>query len=242
MILLPAIDLYEGKAVRLQKGEYDKMTVYGNDPVELAKRFEDMGATWLHTVDLEGAKDGNAPNLPIVERIAAETGLKTEFGGGVRGMEVVRRCVDGGVSRVILGTAAVTDPEFLGEAVRSFGEAVAAGADVKDGRIAIRGWLETAQESLTDFLGRMERVGVKTVICTDISRDGMLSGSNRELYAELMKKFPALQLIASGGVSSAEDIEGLEGLGIYGAIMGKAYYAGKISEDRLRRFFQRERK
>ena len=228
MILLPAIDLYGGKAVRLQKGEYDKMTVYHENPIELAKEFEAQGAKWLHTVDLEGAKSGEAPNLPIVERIAAETKLNVEFGGGVRNMEVVRRCMGSGVDRVILGTAAVTKPEFLEEAVHCFGAAVAAGADVKDGRIAIQGWLETAQETLSAFLTRMERVGVQTVICTDISRDGMLSGSNRALYAELMQQF-SLKLIASGGVSSVEDIQKLNEIGLYGAILGKAYYTGAVS-------------
>ena len=227
MILLPAIDLYEGKAVRLKKGDYAEMTVYREDPVNLATEMEAQGAEWIHIVDLEGAKSGLAPNLPIAREIARTTGLKVEYGGGLRSLEVLEKCMDGGVSRAILGTAAVTDPELLAAAVARWGEKIAAGADIKDGKIAIKGWLETAEEGLEAFLDRMEAVGVQTAICTDISRDGMLKGTNRELYASLAdRKGP--RLVASGGVSSLEDIRALRDMGLYGAILGKAYYTGAV--------------
>ena len=227
MILLPAIDLYEGKAVRLKKGDYNEMTVYSRDPVRLASELEAQGAEWLHMVDLEGAKSGLAPNLPIAAEIARITGLKVEYGGGLRSLEVLERCIDGGVSRAILGTAAVTDPELLADAVARWGEKIAAGADIREGKIAIKGWLETAEEGLEAFLDRMLAVGVQTAICTDISRDGMLKGTNRELYASLAdRKGP--RLVASGGVSSLEDIRALRDMGLYGAILGKAYYTGAV--------------
>ena len=227
MILLPAIDLYEGKAVRLKKGDYNEMTVYRDDPVALAEEMEAQGAEWLHMVDLEGAKTGLAPNLPIAAAIAKSTRLKVEYGGGLRSLEVLQRCMDSGVNRAILGTAAVTDPALLTAALEKWGERIAAGADIRDGKIAIKGWLETAEESLTAFLDRMAALGVQTAICTDISRDGMLRGTNRELYASLADR-PGPRLVASGGVSSLEDIRALKALGLYGAILGKAYYTGAV--------------
>ena len=227
MILLPAIDLYAGKAVRLKKGDYAEMTVYREDPVTLAAEMEAQGAEWIHIVDLEGAKSGLAPNLPIAREIARTTGLKVEYGGGLRSLEVLEKCMDGGVSRAILGTAAVTDPDLLAAAVARWGEKIAAGADIREGKIAIKGWLETAEEGLEPFLDRMLAVGVHTAICTDISRDGMLKGTNRELYASLADR-PGPRLVASGGVSSLEDIRVLRALGLYGAILGKAYYTGAV--------------
>ena len=227
MILLPAIDLYEGKAVRLKKGDYAEMTVYRDDPVALAAEMEAQGAEWLHMVDLEGARSGLAPNLHIAAEIAKTTGLKVEYGGGLRSLEVLERCMDAGVSRTILGTAAVTDPELLSAALARWGEKIAAGADVKNGKIAIKGWLETAEESLEAFLDRMFSLGVQTAVCTDISRDGMLRGANRELYASLAGR-PGPKIIASGGVSSLEDIRALKALGLCGAILGKAYYTGAV--------------
>ena len=227
MILLPAIDLYAGKAVRLKKGDYAEMTVYREDPVTLAAEMEAQGAEWIHIVDLEGAKSGLAPNLPIAREIARTTGLKVEYGGGLRSLEVLERCMDGGVSRAILGTAAVTDPDLLAAAVARWGEKIAAGADIREGKIAIKGWLETAEEGLEPFLDRMLAVGVHTAICTDISRDGMLKGTNRELYASLADR-SGPRLVASGGVSSLEDIRALRALGLYGAILGKAYYTGAV--------------
>ena len=227
MILLPAIDLYDRKAVRLYKGDYQNMTVYSNNPIEIARDFESCGAHYLHMVDLEGAKDGTTPNLAIVEQVAKETSLFVEIGGGIRSMETVDRYLATGVSRVILGTAAVKDPEFLKAAVSKYGEKIAVGADVKDGKIAIRGWLETCDVTLEEFLGQMESLGVTNVICTDISKDGAMRGTNLALYKALSEKYQ-LDITASGGVSSMEDIRQLRAMDLYGAIIGKAYYTGAI--------------
>ncbi|MBQ8237424.1 MAG: 1-(5-phosphoribosyl)-5-[Oscillospiraceae bacterium] len=227
MILLPAIDLYEKKAVRLYKGDYQNMTVYSENPMEIARDFENCGAKYIHMVDLEGAKDGTTPNLAIVEQVAEETSLFVEIGGGIRSMETVERYLAAGVSRVILGTAAVKDPAFLREAVGKYGAKIAVGADVKDGKIAIRGWLETADVTLEDFLAQMEAIGVKNVICTDISKDGAMRGTNLALYQELSEKY-ALDITASGGVSNLDDVKQLRAMDLYGAIIGKAYYTGAI--------------
>lgn len=227
MILFPAIDLYEKKAVRLLKGDYENMTVYSEDPLAVAKEFERCGASHIHLVDLEGAKDGTTPNLPVVGRIARETGLFVEIGGGIRSMETVKRYFSCGVSRVILGTAAVTDEKLLQEAVVQYGEKIAVGADVKDGMVAIRGWQEKSEYSLEAFLEKMQKTGVRNIICTDISRDGAMKGTNLELYRRLSEKYP-LDLTASGGVSTLEDIAALREMKLYGAIIGKAYYTGAI--------------
>ena len=227
MILFPAIDLYEGKAVRLYKGDYQNMTVYSNNPIEIARDFENAGCTHIHMVDLEGARDGTTPNLAVVEQVARETGLFVEIGGGIRSMETVKRYLDAGVSRVILGTAAVKDPDFLREAVAAYGTAIAVGADVKDGCIAIKGWLETAQVTLEEFLRDMQKIGIRNVICTDISRDGAMRGTNLALYRQLSKAFD-LEITASGGVSTLEDVKALREMELYGAIIGKAYYTGAI--------------
>ena len=227
MILFPAIDLYEKKAVRLYKGDYANMTVYSDNPIEIARDFEACGCTHIHMVDLEGAKDGTTPNLAIVEQVARETSLFVEIGGGIRNMETVERYLNAGVSRVILGTAAVNDEAFLREAVNKYGEKIAVGADVKDGYIAIKGWLETSAVTLEDFLQKMESIGVKNIICTDISKDGAMKGTNLALYKALSEKF-RLDITASGGVSSTEDIRQLRKMDLYGAIIGKAYYTGAI--------------
>ena len=227
MILFPAIDLYGGKAVRLYKGDYDNMTVYSDNPVEIARDFERCGCTHIHMVDLEGARDGTTPNLAIVEQVARQTGLFVEIGGGIRSMDTVKRYLDAGVSRVILGTAAVNDPVFLREAVAAYGSAVAVGADVKDGCIAIKGWLETSRLTLEDFLRDMQSLGIRNVICTDISRDGAMRGTNLELYRALSKAF-RMEITASGGVSTLEDVKALRAMDLYGAIIGKAYYTGAI--------------
>mgnify|MGYP002543677810 CR=1 FL=1 len=228
MILLPAIDLYEKKAVRLLKGDYRRMTVYSENSIEIAHDFEKQGAEYIHVVDLEGAKDGTTPNLAVVRQIAKETGLFIEVGGGVRDMETVERYFDCGVSRVILGTAAVTDEEFLAEALDRYAEKIAVGADVKDGCIAIKGWLEQSSYSLSAFLDKVQQMGVKNVICTDISKDGAMRGTNLAMYRELAEKY-ALDITASGGVSSLEDIRHLRRMGLYGAIIGKAYYTGAVN-------------
>ena len=227
MIIFPAIDLYDGKAVRLYKGDYQNMTVYSEHPIEVAKAFEACGATHIHMVDLEGAKDGTTPNLSIVREVAEKTSLFVEIGGGIRSMETVEAYLTAGVSRVILGTAALTDETFLKQAVASYGEKIAVGADVRDGYIAIKGWLETSECTLESFLSKMQEIGVKTVICTDISRDGAMRGTNLELYSSLSKSF-GMDIVASGGVSTLADVEALRAMDLYGAIIGKAYYTGAI--------------
>lgn len=227
MILLPAIDLYGGKVVRLTKGDYAQMTVYRDDPVVQATDFQAAGAKWLHTVDLEGAKDGTTPNFPVIREICRRTSLKVEVGGGIRNLDTIQKYLDAGVARVILGTAAVTDPALLKNALDRFGAQAAVGVDLKDGGIAIRGWKETAPERVEDFFARLCGMGVKTVICTDISKDGMLGGANVELYQTLSQQFP-LDFIASGGVTSISDLQALKELGLYGAILGKALYAGAL--------------
>ena len=227
MILFPAIDLYDRKAVRLYKGDYQNMTVYSENPIEVARDFEAAGATYIHMVDLEGAKSGDTPNLSIVEQVAKETSLFVEIGGGIRTMETVERYLAAGVSRVILGTAAVNDEAFLTAAVNTYGDKIAVGADVKDGYIAIKGWLETSAVTLEAFLEKMQAIGVKNVICTDISRDGAMRGTNLALYRELSQKY-SLDITASGGVSSLEDVRQLRQMDLYGAIIGKAYYTGAI--------------
>ena len=227
MILFPAIDLFEGKAVRLFKGDYAQMTVYSEHPEEIGKEFAACGATHAHLVDLEGARSGETPNLETVIRIRESSGLFCEIGGGIRSMEVVKRYLDAGLDRVILGTAAVEDEKFLTAAVEKYGEKIAVGADVRDGYIAVKGWTEKSSIGLMDFCRKMEKIGVKTLICTDISRDGAMRGTNREMYRELSEEL-GLQITASGGVSSLEDVESLRKMNLYGAIIGKAYYTGDI--------------
>ncbi|MBQ1989368.1 MAG: 1-(5-phosphoribosyl)-5-[Clostridia bacterium] len=227
MNIFPAIDLYEGKAVRLLKGDYQNMTVYSENPIEIARDFEDKGARFIHLVDLEGAKDGTTPNLSIVKQIANETNLFSEIGGGIRSMETVSAYLENGVDRVILGTAAVNDEEFLKEAIARYGERIAVGVDIKDGFVAIKGWTEKSEYNCFDFCEKMQKLGVKTLICTDISKDGAMQGTNRELYKELSEKFN-MDITASGGVSDIEDVKALRKLDLYGAIIGKAYYIGAI--------------
>lgn len=228
MYIFPAIDLYDGKAVRLLRGEYDKMTIYSENPIEIARDFEESGASHIHMVDLEGAKTGETPNLEIVEQVARETNLFVEVGGGIRSMEVVDRYIDVGVGRVILGTAAVNDEEFLRAAVEKYGDKIAVGADIKDGFVAIKGWTEKSEYSCFDFCKKMQEIGVKTLICTDVSKDGAMQGTNRELYRELSKELD-MQIIASGGVTDISDIKALAEMELYGAIIGKAYYTKAIS-------------
>ena len=227
MIIYPAIDLFEGKAVRLFKGDYAQMTVYNENPVAVALDFKAKGATHIHLVDLEGAKSGTTPNLATVCAIKEAAGLFCEIGGGVRSMEVVERYLNAGVDRVILGTAAVTDEAFLREAVSKYSEKIAVGIDIRDGFVAIKGWTEKSQENALEFCEKMAAIGVKTLICTDISKDGAMEGANHDLYRTLSQRFD-LQIIASGGVSSLEDVKKLAQMDIHGAIIGKAYYTGAI--------------
>ena len=227
MYIYPAIDLVGGKAVRLYKGDYAQMTIYSNDPISVAKDFQAAGATHIHLVDLEGAKSGVPENLTTIAGILRETDLFVEVGGGIRNLETVERYLSIGVDRVILGTAAVTDPAFLEAALAKYGEKIAVGVDLKDGYVAIKGWTEKSELTADAFFEKMEKLGVKTVICTDISRDGAMKGTNRELYKALSAQY-AIDLIASGGVSSMEDVQSLAAMNLHGAIIGKAYYIGAI--------------
>ena len=227
MIIFPAIDLFGGKAVRLYKGDYNQMTVYNENPVEVALDFKAQGAEWIHLVDLEGAKSGDTPNLSVIEGIVKQSGLKAEVGGGIRSIEVIEKYINAGVSRVILGTAAVTSPEFLNEAIAKYGDKIAVGVDIKDGYVAIKGWQETSELEAFTFCHRLEKLGVRTVISTDISKDGAMQGANHALYSA-MKNELNMQIIASGGVSHISDVERLNKAGLYGAIIGKAYYTGDI--------------
>lgn len=227
MKLFPAIDLIDGCAVRLVKGDYAQKTVYSENPAEVARSFAAAGAEYLHVVDLEGAKNGGTPNLETVRKIVQTGGLRVEVGGGIRSEEVVQAYLEAGVYRVILGTAAVENPTFLEEMVRKYGEKIAVGADIKDGMVAIKGWTEVSAESCFAFCEKLEKVGVKTIICTDISKDGLLAGTNLELYQALSEKF-SVDIVASGGVTTLEDVKKLAEMGLYGAILGKALYTGSI--------------
>lgn len=227
MYIYPAIDLYEAKAVRLYKGDYAQMTVYSEDPVSVARDFVNCGATYIHLVDLEGAKSGTTPNFETVCAIKKNTGLLCEIGGGIRSMDTIEKYLSAGIDRVILGTAAVTEPGFVEEAVKRYGDKIAVGIDIKDGFVAIKGWTVKSQENAMDFTAKMQSLGVKTMICTDISKDGAMQGANHDLYRELSEKFD-MQIIASGGVSSMEDVQRLAAMDIHGAIVGKAYYTGVI--------------
>lgn len=228
MNIFPAIDLYEGKAVRLLKGNYNEMTVYSENPLEIAEDFEKCGAKFLHIVDLEGAKTGETPNIGTIEKIVKNTSLFTEVGGGIRSAKTVEKYINIGVDRVILGTAAVCDEAFLKEAVSEYKDKIAVGIDIKDGFVAIKGWTDITEFSCFEFVEKMKDLGIKNIICTDISKDGAMKGTNVELYKELGEKFD-IDITASGGVSSLDDIKSLKKLNLYGAIIGKAYYTGSIS-------------
>ena len=227
MNIFPASDLVEGKAVRLFKGDYAQMTVYNENPLAVARDFEAAGAKHIHLVDLEGAKSGETPNIEVVKAIANQTNLFTEIGGGIRSMQTIETYLNAGVDRVILGTAAVTDEDFLKQAVATYGEKIAVGVDIKDGFVAIKGWTEQSAYDCHTFCKKMQDLGVKTLICTDISKDGAMQGTNRELYKELSATYD-MQIVASGGVSSMDDVKALRAMDLYGAIIGKAYYIGAI--------------
>jgi len=227
MNIFPAIDIVKGQAVRLFKGDYNEMTVYNENPLLVAKDFEEKGASYIHLVDLEGAKSGLTPNIETVKNIVKNTSLFAEIGGGIRNMETIEKYLSIGVKRVILGTAAVKDEDFLLRAVDKYKEKIAVGVDIKDGLVAIKGWTETSDYTCNDFCKKLQDIGVKTLICTDISRDGAMKGTNRALYSELSKLY-SMDIVASGGVSTMEDIIELKKLDLYGAIIGKAYYLGAI--------------
>ncbi len=234
MEILPAIDLLNKKAVRLLKGDYEKVTVYSDYPPFFAKEFEKSGAKWIHVVDLDGAKNGTTENFEIIEKIVKETSLKVEVGGGIRNLETVEKYLSLGVERVILGTAAVENEDFLKQALEKYGKKIAVGVDLKDGFVAVKGWLEKTQLSGIEFCKKLEKLGVQTIICTDVSKDGAMQGANFSLYENLIKNVK-VNIVASGGVSCLEDIEKLKKTGLYGAIVGKAYYLGAVKiEDCLK--------
>ena len=228
MFIFPAIDLFGGKAVRLYKGDYSQMTVYSENPIEVARDFEKSGSKHIHLVDLEGAKDGTTPNFETICMLKKETSLFCEVGGGIRSMEVIDKYISAGIDRVILGTAAVTDPEFAKKAAEKYGDKIAIGVDIKDGYVAVKGWTEKSSETALEFCKKMQEIGITTLICTDISKDGAMQGTNRELYKMLSETLD-MKIIASGGVSSLDDVAALRKLDIYGAIIGKAYYTGAIN-------------
>ncbi|MBO5295940.1 MAG: 1-(5-phosphoribosyl)-5-[(5-phosphoribosylamino)methylideneamino]imidazole-4-carboxamide isomerase [Clostridia bacterium] len=227
MNIFPAIDLIDGKAVRLVRGDYAQMTVYSDDPVSVARSFAACGAKYLHVVDLEGARDGSTPNIETVKALIRESGLLVEIGGGIRSMETVKKYMDAGAYRVIIGTAAVTDPDFLDEALAAYGDRIAVGVDIRDGMVAIKGWTELSALTCFDFCEQLQKKGISTVICTDISKDGLLGGTNLSLYADMAKRFQ-LNITASGGVSTVGDVQRLAEMGLYGAILGKALYTGDL--------------
>ncbi len=228
MLIFPAIDLYGGEAVRLLRGDYARKTVYSADPLKVAQDFVAQGAKQAHLVDLQGAESGGTPHLALICEIRKRTGLFCEVGGGVRDMDAVSRYLDAGVDQVILGTAAVTDPDFLQAAVGRYGDRIAVGADLNGENVAIRGWKDVTGWNAFDFCRRMQETGVRTLICTDISRDGAMKGANLSLYRRLSEVF-SMRIVASGGVSSMEDVRALRAMELYGAIIGKAYYTGAVS-------------
>ena len=228
MYILPATDLYDGKVVRLYKGDYDQMTVYSDKPLQIAREFADCGAEFLHVVDLEGARDGTTPNRRVVEKLVEKSGMSIEIGGGIRTQETVRTYIDMGVERVILGTSALTDPVFLEKMVDRYTDQIAVGVDLANGFVAIKGWTEQSEVSADAFFSRLQKIGVRTVICTDISKDGTLSGTNLELYKTLSQTYD-MQLIASGGITTLDDIVALREMELYGAILGKALYTGDLN-------------
>lgn len=227
MNIFPAIDIVGDRAVRLRQGDYSKVTVYGNEPEKIADDFISKGAKCIHIVDLEGAKTGDMTNFAAISRVLSK-GLFSEVGGGIRSPEAVERYLEAGASRVILGTAAIQNQQFLKDCIGKYGEKIAVGADVKDGKIAVKGWLESTDIGLMEFGKNMQDIGVRTLICTDISRDGEMRGSNIALYRRLTAEL-RLEIVASGGVSSLDEIRELKACGCSGAILGKAYYEGLVS-------------
>ena len=227
MLIFPAIDLRNGQVVRLVEGDYDRMTVYGSDPLAAAQAFRDAGAKYLHVVDLDAALDGDQKNFDVICRLALESGLKLEVGGGARNEESAKRYLDAGVSRVILGSAAVEKPELMEKLAKAYPGQIAAGVDAKDGFVAIHGWKTVTDIPAFDFVAGLPEKGVNTVIYTDIRRDGKLMGPNLEAYRRL-NQIPGMRVVASGGVSSVKDVKALSALDVYAAIIGKALYDGRI--------------
>lgn len=235
--IIPAIDIIDGKCVRLTQGDYNQKTVYNEDPVEVAKMFEDAGIKRLHTVDLDGARSSHVVNTRVIERIATHTNLTIDFGGGIKSDEDLRKAFDAGAQMVTIGSVAVKEPELFASWVETYGgDKIILGADVKNGYISISGWLEEGEQKLMDFIAYHTKNGIHNVLCTDISRDGMLQGPAIDLYKDIMAHYPTLHLIASGGVSCINDIERLNDAGIPAVVFGKAIYEGRINLKELERF------
>ena len=228
MKIFPAIDILGGNAVRLCKGDYDTAKIYSQDPVKIAESFATVGAKCLHLVDLDGAKKGETTNYDVVEKIVKSTSAFVEIGGGVRDEQRIEKYLSVGVKRVILGTSAIRDPEFRRRAVKAYGESIAVGVDVKNGFAATDGWTEVSDLNGVDFVKQLRDEGVSTVIYTDVSRDGMLQGTNLDAYAEL-SKIEGINVVASGGVTTLDEIETLVKMDVYGAILGKALYENRIN-------------
>ena len=228
MYIFPAIDVFDKKAVRLLKGNYEEMTVYSSNPLEIAQEFERSGAKHIHLVDLEGAKSGKPENLDVIRSVTENTNLFVEVGGGIRNSEIAEKYLSSGAGRIILGTAAVEDEDFLRYCAENYKDRVAVGVDIKDGYVAVKGWTEKSEFECFEFCEKISCMGIRYVICTDISKDGAMQGTNHELYRKLKENF-SLNITASGGISDIEDILKLNSLGIYGAIIGKAYYTGAIN-------------
>jgi len=227
MNIFPAIDIINGNAVRLLKGDYAKKTVYSESPLDVAKGFEALGASYLHLVDLDGAKSGDTPNYDLIKEITSKTNLKVEIGGGIRTEETIKKYIDAGVMRVILGTVAVQNPEFAQKMADIYGDKIAVGVDVLNGFAATKGWTEVTEVTLDAMFERLQKDGIKTVICTDISKDGAMSGTNTKMYAHLMQKY-SIDVVASGGVTTIDDVKQLKDMNLYGAILGRALYEGTI--------------
>lgn len=233
MIVIPAIDLLDGEAVRLQKGDYQKKTVYSSDPIAVAKRFQEAGFHRIHVVDLNGAKSGRFENLEIIRALIRDLGLYVQTGGGVRSREDIDRLIEAGLEGVICSSMAVKKPEEWMDAIANYPDQMILGLDLKDGKMAYGGWLETSDRPVSDFLNPMIDSGLKTVLSTDIARDGMLSGPNIEMYRSLQQQFPDLNWIASGGVSDSSDLETLSQLNMYGVVVGKAYYEEHLTLEEM---------
>lgn len=230
MKIIPAIDIIDGQCVRLSQGDYAQKKVYETDPVTVSRSFEAAGLEYLHLVDLDGAKQGKVTNWKVVEAICKSTSLKVDFGGGIKTKSEIRQLLELGVKQVNLGSVAVKEPEKVSIWVDEFGaDKIILSADVRYEQIAISGWTETSSLSIQDFISNYQTIGITYVTCTDISKDGMLGGPNVELYAKLLTQFPSLKLIASGGVSSLDDLKQLKAAGLFGAIVGKAIYEGRVS-------------
>lgn len=227
MIIYPAVDVRDGKCVRLTQGEFDKQTVYSDNPVDMALKWEKMGAQYLHVVDLDGARTGKAQNIAVISEMAVKMGIPVQVGGGIRTIEMIETVLGKGIERVILGTSAVKDPELVKRAVKTFENNVVIGIDAKDGMVAIEGWEKTSEFKAVDFARKMEELGAKTIIYTDISRDGMLNGPNLKAMEEMVNAVK-IDIIASGGVGKLEDIKNLKETGVSGVIVGRALYTGDV--------------